>query len=277
MRRFAPEPIQSGSLVPPLALARIQRDSACTVGANVAHAFDKVNAVNQTTPTPLGDHIREQARAHRATAAQQPDDPRYPRSADALEALADYADRAAAADQFQMRYLLKHHIVGGRFLWADGQCGRALQYYGFDEPVRDEFQHDLLLMDLCDLAKSDASRHIGSNESEFDRADAAAIAERFGIDVERVHHALDTGRRLPRLYVVGIPDWHPLTPETRGRLEEIDGAKLERGREDVYGEAPPLLVYNIPVGSEQEARELVAKIVGIDPAALGVNDTSRLP
>jgi len=233
--------------------------------------------MNGPSSTPLGDHIRQQARAHRATAEERPDDPRYVRSAEALEALADYADRAAAADQFQMRYLHEHHVVDGRFLWADGQCGRAIEYYGFDEPVHDESQHDLLLMDLCDLAKSDASRHIGSNESGFDRADAAAIAERYGLAVERVHNALDTGRRLGHLYVVGIPDWHPLTPDARRRLEEIDGAKLKRGAEDVYGRSPPLLVYNIPVHSEQEARELVAEIVDIDPGALGVNDTGRVP
>jgi hypothetical protein len=31
---------------------------------------------------------------------------------------------------------------------------------------------DQFLMDLCDLAKSDASRHIGTNEAAFDRDDA---------------------------------------------------------------------------------------------------------
>lgn len=33
--------------------------------------------------TALGDDFREQAAAHRATAQERPDDPRYPRSAEA--------------------------------------------------------------------------------------------------------------------------------------------------------------------------------------------------
>jgi hypothetical protein len=70
-------------LVPPLALARSSA-TRLFVGANVPQDFDKVNAVNKTTPTPLGEHMREQARAHRTSAADHPDDPRYRHSADAL-------------------------------------------------------------------------------------------------------------------------------------------------------------------------------------------------
>ncbi|MDP8968252.1 MAG: hypothetical protein M3N04_06610, partial [Actinomycetota bacterium] len=168
---------------------------------------------------PISEHFREQAAAQRARAAEQPDDPRYAHSAEALEALADYADAAAQRDAFQMRYLLEHHVVDGRFAWADGQCGRSVLQFGFDMPVRGEDELDQFLMDLCDRAKSDAARHIGEHESEFDRKDALAIATRFGIDVERVHGALDAGRRYRQLFVVGIPSEHEIDAAAREQLE----------------------------------------------------------
>ena len=85
----------------------------------------------------LSEYLREQAAAHRATAAETPDDPRYLQSAEALEALAGYADAGAEQGVFQMRYLLEHHVVDGRFAWAEGQCGRSIMHFGFDTPVRD--------------------------------------------------------------------------------------------------------------------------------------------
>jgi hypothetical protein len=217
----------------------------------------------------LSEHLREQAATHRATAADQPGDPRYLRSAEALEALADYADAGVERDLFQMRYLLDHHVVDGRFAWADGQCGRSILRFGFDVPISGEWDLEQFLMDLCDLAKSDASRHLGSHEAHFDRADAAAIATRFGLGVDRVHHALDTGRRYAQLFVVGIPDWHEVGDEARASLEAIDGVIVAAGTEEAYGASPPLLVKNLPAASEDEARERVARIVAIEPGALG--------
>lgn len=224
---------------------------------------------------PISEHFREQAAAHREHAAEHPDDPRYARSAEALEALADYADASAERDAFQMRYLLDHHVVDGRFAWADGQCGRSVLQFGFDLPVRGEDEFDQFLMDLCDRAKSDAARHIGENESEFDRRDALAIATRFGIDVDRVHGALDAGRRYRQLFVVGIPAEHEIGGEVRERLEAIDGAIVAPGSKEAYGDAPPLLVKNVPAVDAEAARERIAEIVAIDPAALGVTDSPR--
>jgi hypothetical protein len=225
---------------------------------------------------PISDHFREQAAAHRARAAERPDDPRYVHSAEALEALADYADANAAEGAFQMRYLLEHHVVDGRFAWAGGQCGRSVLQFGFDIPVRSEAELDQFLMDLCDRAKSDATRHIGEHESEYDRADATAIAARFGIDVDRVHGALDAGRRYRQLFVVGIPDGHDVGAAARARLEALDGVIVAPGTKAAYGDAPPLLVKNVPAVDEQAARERVAEIVGIEPAALGVTDSPRV-
>jgi hypothetical protein len=225
---------------------------------------------------PISDHFREQAAAHRARAAERPDDPRYVHSAEALEALADYADANAAQGAFQMRYLLEHHVVDGRFAWAGGQCGRSVLQFGFDIPVRSEGEFEQFLMDLCDRAKSDATRHIGEHESEYDRADAVAIAARFGIDVERVHGALDAGRRYRQLFVVGIPDGHDVDATARARLEALDGVIVGPGTKEAYGDAPPLLVKNVPAVDEQAARERVAEIVGIEPAALGVTDSPRV-
>jgi hypothetical protein len=224
----------------------------------------------------LSEYLREQAAEHRATAAGTPDDPRYLRSAQALEALADYAQAGAEQGLYQMRYLLEHHVVDGRFAWRDGQCGRAILRFGFDAPVAGEAALEQFLMDLCDLAKSDASRHIGSNEAQLHRDDARALAGRFGLSVDRVHHALDTGRRYARLFVVGIPDWHEVDAAARARLEELDGVVVAPGPERAYGDAPPLLVKNLPAESEDEARELVARIVAIEPAALGVSASPRV-
>ena len=225
---------------------------------------------------PISEHFREQAAAHRARAAERPDDPRYVHSAEALEALADFADASAAREAFQMRYLLEHHVVDGRFAWAEGQCGRAVLQFGFDVPVRSEDELDQFLMDLCDRAKSDAARHIGEHESEFDRDDAPAIASGFGIDVDRVHGALDAGRGYRRLFVVGIPAAHDVDDAAREQLEAIDGAIVAAGSREAYGDAPPLLVKNVPAVDAAAARERVAQIAGIDPAALGVTDSPRV-
>ena len=84
-------------------------------------------------------------------------------------------------------------------------------------------------MDLCDLAKSDAMRHIGSNEGDFERADAAQIAKRFGISEERVHQALDAGRGIRHVWTVGIPAWHELRADARAELEALDGVSPDPG------------------------------------------------
>jgi hypothetical protein len=225
---------------------------------------------------PLSEYFVAQATEHRATAASQTDDPRYAQSADALETLAAYAEAGAHADLFQMRYLLEHHIVDGAFAWPKGQCGRSIMHFGFDRPVRSEFELEQFLMDLCDMAKSDAARHIGSNESDYGRADAAALAKQFGISVERVHGALDAGRGIRHLFVVGIPDWHELSPAARDQLAALDGVILAVGAKDVYGDTPPLLVKNLPAVDEQDAQSRVAAIVGIEADALGVTRSPRV-
>ncbi len=224
---------------------------------------------------PLSEYLREQAAAHRATAAQQPDDPRFERSAAALEALAAHAEAGAERDLFQMRYLLGHHVVDGRFAWPEGQCGRSIANFGFDNPVDDEWDLEQFLMDLCDLAKSDAMRHIGSNEGDFERADAAQIAKRFGISEERVHQALDAGRGIRHVWTVGIPAWHELRADARAELEALDGVRLTPGSKQAYGDSPPLLVKNVPAASADDARELVARIVAIEAGALGVATSSQ--
>ena len=223
----------------------------------------------------LSEYLREQAAAHRATAEQTPDDPRYPQSAEALEALAAYADHGEEQDLFQMRYLLEHHVVDGRFAWADGQCGRSIMHFGFDRPVRSEEELDQFLMDLCDMAKSDAARHIGSNEGEIDRADAPELAKRHGIPVDRVHGALDAGRGIRHVFSIGIPDYHEVSPEARAELEAIDGVIIEPGKQAIYGDHPPLIVKNVPGADERAAREYIAQIVGIETDALGASPSQQ--
>ena len=224
----------------------------------------------------LSEYLLTQARMHRATAAEHPDDPRYVHSAEALEALAEHAEAGAQSGLFQMRYLLEHHIVDGGFAWPSGQCGRSIMHFGFDHPVRSEFELEQFLMDLCDMAKSDAARHIGSNESEYDRADAAALAKRYGISAERVHDALDAGRGIRHLFVVGIPQWHELGDEAREQLAALDGVVLAAGAKDVYGDNPPLLVKNLPAVDEADAQARVAALIGIDAGALGVTRSARI-
>jgi hypothetical protein len=225
---------------------------------------------------PLSEYFVAQAATHRATAAGQPEDPRYAQSADALEALAAYAEAGAQSDLFQMRYLLEHHVVDGAFAWPKGQCGRSIMHFGFDRPVRSEFELEQFLMDLCDMAKSDAARHIGSNEAQFERAEAAALAKRWGIAVERVHGALDAGRGIRHLFVVGIPAWHDLDAGAREQLAALDGVIVMPGAKDVYGDGPPLLVKNLPAVDEGDAQAKVAAIAGIDANALGVTRSARV-
>ncbi len=225
---------------------------------------------------PICEHIREQAATHRATAAERPDDPRYARSAEALESLAAHADVAAGRGAFQMRYLLAHHMSDGRFRWSGGQSGRSIAQFGFDVPVRGDWDLEQFLMDICDLAKSDATRWIGEHEAQFDRADAGAIAARFGLEVERVHDALDAGRRIRHLFIVGIPHEHELAPDARAGLEALDGVVVAPGAASRYGDAPPLLVKNVPAADEDGARERIAQIAGIDAGALGVTRSPRV-
>ncbi len=223
----------------------------------------------------LSEYLREQAAAHRATAADNPEDPRYLQSAEALEALADYAEAGAEQGIFQMRYLLEHHVADGRFAWPKGQCGRSILQFGFDHPVRSEGELEQFLMDLCDRAKSDAARHIGSNESEVDRADAPELAKRYGLGVDRVHGALDAGRGIRHVFAVGIPTAHELGEEARAELEAIDGVIVEQGKKEIYGDDPPLLVKNVPAPDERQARERIAKIVAIEPDALGASPSQE--
>ena len=208
----------------------------------------------------LSDYFREQAAAHRATAAEKPDDPRYPQSAEALEALAMYADRGEEPGMFQMRYLLEHHVVDGRFAWAEGQCGRSIKHFGFDKPVSSECDLEQYLMDLCAMAKSDAARHIGSNE---------------GLAVDRVHGALDAGRGIRHVFSVGIPAWHEVSPEVRAELEALDGAIVEPGKQAIYGNDAPLIVKNVAAPDERQARERIAQIVGIEVDALGASPSQQ--
>ena len=130
-------------------------------------------------------------------------------------------------------------------------------------------------MDLCDLAKSDAARHIGMHEGEFERADAADIAQRFGLGVERVHSALDAGRGIRHVYTVGIPAWHEFGAEARAELDAIDGVMIAFGSQKEYGDEPPLLVSNVPAPNEDGARERIAEIVAIEAGALGVAPSSH--
>jgi hypothetical protein len=224
----------------------------------------------------ISSFMREQATDHRARFAEHPDDPRYAAAADALELLAGHADAGARDGSFQMRYLLHHHVVDGRFAWPKGQSGRAILQFGYDVRVSGEWDLEQFLYDLVDLVKSDAARHIGENEARFDRADADAIAARYGLSAERVHHALDTGRRYARLWIVGIPDAHEIAPDARAQLEAMDGVIVAPGRERDYDETPPLLVKNVPADDEGDARALIAGIVAIDPKALGVAASSRV-
>jgi hypothetical protein len=224
---------------------------------------------------PISEYVREQAAAHRTTAAEHPDDPRYTTSAESLEALADYAEAGAEQGIFQMRYLLEHHVVDGRFAWPQGQCGRSIMHFGFDRPARSEGEFDQFLMDLCDMAKSDAARHIGSNEGEIDRADAPELAKSFGLAIDRVHGALDAGRGIRHVFSIGIPDYHELTPEARAELEAIDGVIIEQGKQAIYGDHAPLIVKNVPGADERAAREHIAKIVGIETDALGASPSQQ--
>jgi hypothetical protein len=186
--------------------------------------------------TALGDYFREQAAAHRASGREHEDDPRYERSAEALDSLAGYADRAADEGLFQMRYLLDHHVADGTFAWPEGQSGRTIARYGFDEPVQGgEMGHEMFLMDLCDLARIDATRHIGTPENGFDRADAKEIADRYGLSVDRVHAAFDTGRGYVQLHAVGIPHWHELSDEARTELEAMRAGLPRGGRAAAAG------------------------------------------
>ena len=69
---------------------------------------------------------------------------------------------------------------------------------------------------------------------------------------------------------------HQVDAATRAQLEAIDGVIVAPGAREAYGDAPPLLVKNLPATDERAARERVGQIVALDPAALGATDSPRV-
>ena len=73
---------------------------------------------------------------------------------------------------------------------------------------------------------------------------------------------------------MGIPGWHELTPEMRGALEGLDGTWVEAARR---GDAErPIYVNNVGAGSELEARQIVGRLIEVDPEALGAGVYPRV-
>ncbi len=228
---------------------------------------------NETpTHTALGDVFRGEALRRRELAAAHPDDPRHLRNAEALDELAVTADREIHARGYYACHLLRHHLDDGHFAWPGGQAERAVSNFGVDSPIDGPEAYEAFLGDLCDLATWDACHYIADHEGDFDRREAKAIAERYGVSADRVHAALD-GVRYEHLFQVGIPHWHELSDETRQALEGLDGTWVEPPATD--GERPTY-VNNVGAGTGREAREIVGQLAGIDPDALGVGIYPRI-
>lgn len=71
---------------------------------------------------------------------------------------------------------------------------------------------------------------------------------------------------------------HELGDVARAQLEALDAVKLVAGRNEQFPDErqPPLLACNIVADDETQARQIVARIVGIDADALGVGKTERV-
>ncbi len=225
--------------------------------------------------TPLGDWLRELAHWRRGLAAANPDDPRHARGAEALDELAATADREVHAAGFYASRLVRYHLSGGELAWPDGQSGRAASNWGFDSPVAGPDAHEAFLGDLWDLATRDACQDIARHEADLDRADAAVIAERWGMSAERVHGALDMAR-YPHLYQVGIPHWHALTAEMRRALDTLDGAWVEPVSATRNGDERPTYVNNVGAPTAEDACRIVGRIVELDPDDLGAGIFPRV-
>ncbi len=227
------------------------------------------------SPTPLGDWLRGLARWRRELAVANPGDPRHARGAEALDQLAATADREVHGEGFYATRLVRYHMRDGQLAWPEGQSGRAASNWGFDAPVPGPDAHEAFLGDLWDLATRDACQYVAQHETDFDRDDAAAIAERWGMSAERVHDALDMGR-YAHLFQVGIPHWHAVTPAMRQALDALDGAWVERPRASADHERPTY-VNNVGAPTAGEARRVVARIVELDPDDLGAGIFPRVP
>jgi GrpB-like predicted nucleotidyltransferase (UPF0157 family) len=225
--------------------------------------------------TPLGDYLRQQAARQRDYAAAKQQDPRHLRSAQSLDDLAQTADREIQANGFYACNLLRH-FDGDGFAWPDGRAARAIADYGYLQPPDD---HDEFIAELSGLVTLDVCSHISQHETEVDRRDAPAMASRYGVGLDRIHNALDR-MRYPRLYQVGIPHWHELSPATRDELEQLDGVWVESAsavhkRRQAEPERPTH-VNNVGAKTEDEARGIVAAIATIDPDALGLRVHPRI-
>ncbi|MEA2356646.1 MAG: hypothetical protein QOD61_2775, partial [Solirubrobacteraceae bacterium] len=143
-------------------------------------------------------------------------------------------------------------------------------------PVAGPDADEAFLGDLWDLATRDACRYIARHEAEFDRAEAAGIAGRWGMSAERVHSALDMAR-YAHLYQVGIPHWHALTAEMRQALDALDGAWVEPPSVTRDGDERPTYVNNVGAPTAEEARRIVGRIVDLDADALGAGIFPRVP
>ena len=197
----------------------------------------------------------------------------------ALDELAETADREVHADGFYASYLLRHHIHDGRFAWPDGRSGRAAASFGYDPPTTPPETHEQFLGELCHLVTLDVCSPVSTHPPEIDRRDAGTLARRYGIGVERVHNALDR-MRYPHLYQVGIPHWHEITDTMRSNLAGLDGVWVEaadfvRARRRTEPDRPTH-VNNVGAATDPDARAIVARIVELDPDILGARVHPRI-
>jgi hypothetical protein len=171
--------------------------------------------------TDLGKYLREQAAWRRSKAEEYPDDDRNVRSAEALDALAEYVDKIP--DDVRVRYLADHHLLESAALGGE-KTHRQVARWGFDRgTIAAELQHHFL-SELCAFAAQDAYELIRDNREDYGSGDIDGLTEQWGLIREDVSRAIsnEAASFLQFSQKYGDPRW----------LSQLDFARAEQRESD---------------------------------------------
>jgi hypothetical protein len=171
--------------------------------------------------TDLGKYLREQAAWRRSKAEEYPEDERNVRSAEALDALAEYVDERP--NDVRVRYLTDHHLFEAVTLGGE-ETHRQVARWGFHRGTITAEAQDAFLSELCALAAQDAYELIRDNREDYGTGDIDHLTDQWGLIREDVSRAFSNEApsvvRFSQKY--GSAEWLSQLEFARGEQREFD-------------------------------------------------------